>query len=176
MRRYSVMALLTAFVTVSVIVARQPEQAKACPVCVVAGGIGLYEIATVTLGAGVIGGGSYYTIHHAINNSESKAREVANHPLANSGTLAKMRAWRHAGAQIWNAHPSLSKVWRYVRNHASLQRIKNRMPDAAWACGVMGILSYLMNGSLTDAAHACLGAAVGAVFFGSKVASPVAVQ
>lgn len=159
-----VLACLACLAVVGVLAApaaAQPEKRK-CPVCAVVVVIGADEVIGAGIAAGLGAGAVGYAIHR-LNDSTSKAQSIARSPGGHSAFLRRMRENRGDGKRIWAHVGNLKGLWRYVRNRTSLKHIKKRLPDAAWACGVSGVVSFLLNGNAKDARNACIGAGVGTV-------------
>jgi hypothetical protein len=165
---FALLAVLTIVVAFTAERMAQPEPAQACPVCVVAGGVGLYEIVATGLAASAIAGGTAIAVNK-IQSSADRARAVARHPGRHSRFLHKMRQYRTLGKAIWrHVHRSLRGLRRFVVARVSIHHIKRKLPGAAWACGVMGITSYLMNGKPKEAMKACIAAGTSVLFIGAK--------
>jgi hypothetical protein len=72
--------------------------------------------------------------------------------------MKKVRHQRSLGHAVWKkGGKSLGGLARWFRNHVGAMKIKKHWPTGAWYCLISATGSYLSNGSLRDAAFACIG-------------------
>jgi hypothetical protein len=150
-------ALAVLGITAGVMVGQmtKPDKAKACPVCAVIAGVGVYEVVTTGIVAGAaVGVGTQ--LGRISNHAESRAKEIHKPGGVKwDKWMVKVRHRRAVGANIWKG--SLSKMANWFKNHVGTFKIKKRWPEGAFWCFTNAAGSYLSNHNLRDAALACIG-------------------